>query len=239
MSFMKLDILAFGAHPDDIELGCGGMLISEIGKGRRVGLVDLTYGELGSRGTVEIRKEEAQLAAGKMGAVMRINLGMPDGRFEINDINRASIIDLIRKHQPEIVLANAPYDRHPDHGRASLLVEESAFLAGLIKWQQSGVEAQAWRPKAIYKYMQFVHFKPDFVYDISHTVDQKMETIRAHASQFWNPDSEEPATLIASREFFNSITARSAEFGLQGGFEHGEPFQVIRTPGVKDIFDLS
>lgn len=235
---MKLDILAFGAHPDDIELGCGGMLISEVQKGRKVGLVDLTYGELGSRGTVEIRKEEAQRAAGIVGAIMRINLGMPDGRFEVNDANRARIIDLIRKHQPEVVLANAPYDRHPDHGRASLLVEEAAFLSGLIKWQQTGVETQAWRPKVVYKYMQFVHFKPDFVYDISHTVDQKMECIKAHTSQFWNPDSAEPATLIASREFFNSITARSAEFGLQCGFEHGEPFQVIRTPGVKDIFDL-
>ncbi|MEZ5173996.1 MAG: bacillithiol biosynthesis deacetylase BshB1 [Bacteroidia bacterium] len=236
---MKLDILAFGAHPDDIELGCGGLLISEMLKGRKTGLVDLTSGELGSRGTVEIRKAEADRAAEIMGAAMRVNLGIPDGRFEINDDNRAKIIHIIRTYRPEIIIANAKYDRHPDHGRASLLVEEAAFLAGLVKWQSKGIESRAWRPKAVYKYMQFVHFKPDFIYDISHVADRKMEAIKAHASQFYNPDSAEPETLIASKEFFNSISARCAEFGLQAGFACGEPFQVIKTPGVKDIFSLS
>lgn len=235
---MKLDILAFGAHPDDIELGCGGMLISEARKGRKIGLVDLTPGEMGSRGTIEIRKNEAAQASTIIGAEIRHNLGMPDGRFEISDTNRAKIIDLIRIYQPEIVIANAPYDRHPDHGRASLLVEESMFLAGLVKWQFDGVASNAWRPKALYKYMQFVHFKPDFIYDISDVIETKMEAIKAHSSQFYNPASNEPHTLIASQEFFNSISARSAEFGLQAGFIHGEPFQVIRTPGVKDIFSL-
>ncbi|MEX1187618.1 MAG: bacillithiol biosynthesis deacetylase BshB1 [Bacteroidia bacterium] len=235
---MKLDILAFGAHPDDIELGCGGLLISEVKKGKKIGLVDLTAGELGSRGTVEIRAEEAQQAALVMDASIRVNLEMADGKFAINDFNLAKVIATIRVYRPEIVITNAPYDRHPDHGRAAKLVEEACFLSGLIKLQYDGVPSEPWRPKAIYQYMQFYHHKPDFIYDITEVMDVKVAAIKAHKSQFWNPESQEPATLIASKEFFDGITYRAAEFGLQAGFGFGEPFMVIRTPGLKNIFEL-
>ncbi len=235
---MKLDILAFGAHPDDIELGCGGLLISEARKGKKVGLIDLTKGEMGSRGTVAIREQEAAEAAQIINASVRLNLEMPDGKFELNDENKWKVISCIRKYKPDIVITNASYDRHPDHGRAAKLVEEACFLSGLIKYQQSDLQEDPWRPKAIYQYMQFYHHKPHFIYDISDVMDQKLECIKAHKSQFWNPDSEEPKTLIASEEFFNAITARSAEFGLQAGFKYGEPLMVIRTPGIKDISSL-
>ena len=235
---MKLDILAFGAHPDDIELGCGGLLIAEAQKGKKVGLIDLTKGELGSRGTVAIRDQEAQNAAAIIKASVRLNLGMPDGKFELNEENKAKIISCIRTYQPDIVITNAPYDRHPDHGRAAKLVEESCFLSGLIKYQGEGIPTERWRPKALYQYIQFYHHTPHFIYDITDVMDEKLKSITAHKSQFWNPESEEPKTLIASEDFFNAITYRAAEFGLQAGFKYGEPFLVIRTPGVKDISSL-
>jgi bacillithiol biosynthesis deacetylase BshB1 len=235
---MKIDILAFGAHPDDIELGCGGLLIAEALKGKKVGLVDLTQGELGSRGTVTIREQEAKDAAQILKATLRLNLGMPDGKFELNEDNKAKIISCIRTYKPEVVITNASYDRHPDHGRAAKLVEEACFLSGLVKYQLSGAATEPWRPKAIYQYMQFYHHTPHFIYDISEVMDEKLRSIKAHKSQFWNPESTEPKTLIASEEFFNAITHRAAEYGLQAGFKYGEPLMVIRIPGVKDISSL-
>lgn len=235
---MKLDILAFGAHPDDIEISCAGMLISEVKKGRKVGLVDLTLGEMGTRGTPELRLKEAADAAQIIGASMRTNLKLPDTRFEINDASRARIIDLLRIHQPEIVITNAPSDRHPDHGRAASLVVESCFLAGLVKWQFDGIATEAWRPKAVYQYMQFYQHVPNFTYDISAYIDLKMESIKAHRSQFWDPDSLEPETLIASKHFLDNIVSRASEYGLQAGFAFGEPFIALRTLGVDDIFSL-
>lgn len=235
---MKLDILAFGAHPDDIEISAGGMLISEVKKGRSLGLVDMTLGEMGTRGTVELRLTEAADAGKIIGASMRTNLRMPDTRFEINDSNRAKIINLIRIHQPNVVITNAPTDRHPDHGRAASLVVESCFLAGLAKWQYDGIVETAWRPSAIYQYMQFYQQVPSFTYDITDTIEEKMECIKAHRSQFWDPNSIEPETLIASKHFLENIKSRASEYGLQAGFGFGEPFICLRTLGVKDIFSL-
>jgi bacillithiol biosynthesis deacetylase BshB1 len=235
---MKLDILAFGAHPDDIEISAGGMIISEVRQGKRVGLVDMTRGEMGTRGTPEIRDQEAKNAAQMMGVAMRENLEMEDGLFELNSANKFKVIDIIRRYQPDIVITNAHHDRHPDHGRAATLVTEACFLAGLFKMQAPGVHQQAWRPKAVYQYMQFLQHKPDFVYDISDVLEEKMACIKAHVSQFWNPESNEPPTLIASEHFLKNMTARASEYGIQAGFAYGEPFNVVRIPGVKSLFDL-
>jgi len=235
---MKLDILAFGAHPDDIEISAGGLLISEAKKGKNIGLVDMTLGEMGTRGTPELRLTEAANAGEIIGASIRTNLRMLDTRFEINDASRALIINLIRIHQPSIVITNASSDRHPDHGRASALVVESCFLAGLVKWQYTGIVQAPWRPSAIYQYMQFYQHIPTFTYDITDVIEQKMDSIKAHRSQFWDPNSIEPETLIASKHFLENIKSRASEYGLQAGFGFGEPFICLRTPGVKDIFSL-
>ena len=235
---MKLDILAFGAHPDDIEISCAGTLISEARKGKKIGLVDLTRGEMGTRGTVEIRDQEAIDAAKIIGAVVRENLGLPDTRFVNDDETKAKVIGLIRKYQPEIVITNAPHDRHPDHGRAATLVVESCFLAGLQKWQMPGIPANPWRPKCVYQYMQFYQNPFDFVYDISDTMEEKLESIRAHRSQFWDPKSQEPETLIASKHFFDNITSRASEYGIQAGFSYGEPFIAVRPIGLRDLSEL-
>ena len=235
---MKLDILAFGAHPDDIEISVGGMIISEVKQGKKVGLIDMTRGELGTRGTPDIRDIEAMNAAKMMGVAVRENLGLADGLFELNNENKFKVIDVIRRYQPDIVITNAPYDRHPDHGRAAALVVEAAFLSGLYKLQAPGVHEEAWRPRVVYQYMQFVLHTPDFVYDISEVVDDKIACIKEHISQFYNPESLEPQTLIASEHFLNNIKYRASEFGIQAGFSYGEPFMVKRLPGVKSLSAL-
>ena len=232
---MKLDILAFGAHPDDIEISIGGMLISEVRQGKRVGMVDLTRGEMGTRGTPEIRDEEARIAAEIMGVAVRENLGFDDGLFEINAANTFKVIDVIRRFQPDIVITNAPYDRHPDHGRAASLVAEACFLSGLFKMQAPDVNTDAWRPRSVYQYMQFVQHTPDFIYDISDVIEEKIACIKAHKSQFWDPESIEPETLIASKHFFTNLASRASEYGIQAGFEYGEPLRTIRYPGVKSL----
>lgn len=233
---MKLDILAFGAHPDDVEISAGGLLIAEAIKGKKVGIVDLTLGELGTRGTVEMRKQEAQDAAQIIGCAVRENLEMKDGFFENNQANQLRVIEILRKYQPDVVLCNAPSDRHPDHGRASELVKESCFLSGLRKIVTGDLEA--WRPNVVYAYMQFYHFNPDFIYDISDVIELKMKSIKAHKSQFFNPKSNEPQTLIASEHFLNNIQYRASEYGIQAGFAYGEAFKTFRMPGIKNIFDL-
>jgi bacillithiol biosynthesis deacetylase BshB1 len=235
---MKLDILAFGAHPDDVEISAAGMLISEANRGRSVGIVDLTRGELGTRGTPEIRKLEAEHAAEIIGAKVRLNLGMPDGLFDLSNENKLQIIELIRTYRPEIVISNAPSDRHPDHGRAAQLVVEACFLAGLVKIELPGSDLSPWRPLAVYQYMQFYHHVPHFIYDVSQVMDKKIESILAHKSQFYNPLSTEPETVIASPHFKENLWARASEYGLQAGFRYGEPFLIVRTPGVKDLFSL-
>ena len=232
---MKLDLLAFGAHPDDVEISAGGLLCSEVQKGKKVGIVDLTLGELGTRGNPEIRRAEANKAAVIIGCEIRENLAMRDGFFSVDETHLLQVIEVIRKYKPEIVIANAPYDRHPDHGRASTLLKEACFLAGLRKIDTN---QEVWRPKAVYQYMQFYLHKPDFVYDISHVLKQKLECILAHTSQFYNPESNEPETVIASKHFKENLTARASEYGLQAGFEFGEPFMCSRPMGVKNILDF-
>jgi len=235
---MKLDILAFGAHPDDIEISVGGMLISEVLQGKKVGLVDLTRGEMGTRGTPEIRDIEAKNAAEIIGASVRHNLMFPDGIFEISNENKMVIIEMIRRYQPDIVITNAPSDRHPDHGRAAQLVVESCFLAGLEKIKSNNGELKAWRPRGVYQYVQFYHHQPHFIYDISDVLEQKLECVLAHRSQFYDPASNEPETVISSQHFKENLIARASEFGMQAGFRYGEPMLVIRTPGIKSISNL-
>jgi bacillithiol biosynthesis deacetylase BshB1 len=235
---MKLDILAFGAHPDDVEISAAGMLISEANRGKSVGIIDLTRGELGTRGTPEIRKLEAEHAAKIIGAKVRLDLGLPDGLFELSNENKFLIIEQIRKYKPDIVISNAPSDRHPDHGRAAQLVVEACFLAGLRQLKLPESNLEPWRPLAVYQYMQFYHHVPHFIYDVSEVMDQKIESVLAHKSQFYNPESTEPETVIASPQFKDNLWARASEYGLQAGFRYGEPFMVVRTPGVKDLFSL-
>jgi bacillithiol biosynthesis deacetylase BshB1 len=235
---MKLDILAFGAHPDDIEISAGGMLISEARKGRKIGLIDLTRGEMGTRGTAEIRDVESLNAMKIIGAVLRENLTMRDAYIETNSENLEKVIRVIRKYQPEIVLTNAPSDRHPDHGHAASLVVDACFKAGLRKYLVDGTGENAWRPKVIYQYMQFYHHKPDFIYDVSETIDDKLRSVLAHESQFYNPESVEPETTIASFQFRESIKVRALEFGLLAGFNYGEPYMVRRPVGVRNLMEL-
>ncbi|MFN4123680.1 MAG: bacillithiol biosynthesis deacetylase BshB1 [Flavobacteriales bacterium] len=235
----KLDILAFGAHPDDVEISAGGMLISEVKQGKKVGIIDLTYGELGTRGTVEIRKKEADAAAEIIGCAVRENLGFKDGFFQNDEAHQRIVITAIRKYCPDIVIVNSPDDRHPDHGRASALVKESAFLSGLrkiITAKEDG--SDAWRPKAVYAYMQFYPFTPDFVYDISHVMEEKMACILAHKSQFYDPNSTEPPTVIASEHFRDNLISRASEYGLQASFRYGEPFKTFRLPGIQSLQHL-
>ncbi len=238
---MKLDILAIAAHPDDVELSCSGTLLKHVKMGRSVGLIDLTQGELGTRGSAPIRLQEAEDAREKMGAKVRINLEMPDGFFTHSKENLLKIIKAIRTYQPEIVLANTISDRHPDHGKGAKLIREACFLAGLVKIETQGEDAllqNPWRPKAIYHFIQDYFLKPDFVVDISEYMDEKMELVKAFKSQFYNPDSSEPDSPISSKEFMDFLYARARDFGRPIGAEFGEGFIADRTLGVKNLFDL-
>ncbi|MBL4657320.1 MAG: bacillithiol biosynthesis deacetylase BshB1 [Flavobacteriales bacterium] len=235
-----LDILAFGAHPDDVELGCGGTLISQIDKGHSVGIVDFTYGDLGTRGTVEIRKEEAAAAAEIMAVTARENLGFRDGFFINDEEHQKAVIKVIRKYRPKIVLANAITDRHPDHGRAASLVNDAVFLAGLtkIKTDLDGEKQEAYRPPALYHYIQYHEIHPDITVDISKCFDKKMEAVLAHKSQFYNPESTEPETVISSPNFVEAIKARAREAGMQINVQYGEGFTAPRNIGTADLLPL-
>ena len=237
---MKLDILAFAAHPDDIELSCSGTLMKHIAAGKKVGIVDLTQGGLGSRGTIETRYDEAAEASKVMGIHVRVNLKMADGFFEINEENKRLIIEQIRKFQPTIVLANAIEDRHPDHARAAKLVSEASFLAGLRKIVTicEGQLQEAHRPNAVYHYIQDRYIKPDFVVDVTGYHDRIFESIKAFKTQFYDPDSTEPQTPISGEEFFDFIKGRMLQFGRPIGVRYAEGFTVERTPGVNHLFDL-
>jgi bacillithiol biosynthesis deacetylase BshB1 len=242
---MKVSILAVGVHPDDVELGCSGTLLRQIALGHRVGLLDLSRGELGSRGSAELRDQEAARAAELMGAQFRKNLGMADGFFTHSRENLLSIIQVIRSCQPNLVLANALSDRHPDHGRAAKLVADACFYSGLSKietFDEYGQPQKAWRPKAVYHYIQDHNLVPDFTVDITPYIDRKMELVLAFGSQFYNPAasgaSKEPETPISGKQFFEFLRAKAATYGRAAGFDYAEGFQVARTPGLTDLFDL-
>lgn len=237
---MKLDILAIGVHPDDVELSCSGTILKHIALGKKCGIVDLTSGELGTRGSGELRLVEAANAAKIMGVSVRDNLGMADGFFKNDKEHQLEIIKKIREYQPEIILCNAISDRHPDHGRASALVSEACFYSGLmrVETQLNSVNQKAWRPKAVYHYIQDRQLKPDFVVDITAFVEKKMEAIQAFKSQFYNPDSTEPESPISMKNFLDVVKGKMTVFGRDAGFEYAEGFTVERTIGVENLFEL-
>lgn len=234
------DILAFAAHPDDVELSCAGTLMKHIEAGMSVGIVDLTQGEMGSRGTIETRYSEAADASKIMGVSERVNLKMADGFFEINEKNKRLIVEQIRRFRPKIVLVNAVSDRHPDHGRGSQLVSEACFLAGLRRVETSfdGQNQEAYRPEVVYHYIQDYHIQPDFVVDVTDFVDRKIEAIKAYKTQFYDPNSTEPQTPISGEDFFEFITSRMREFGRTAGVKYAEGFTVERYPKVDFLTDL-
>jgi len=237
---MKLDILAIGAHPDDVELGCGATIAKEISLGKKVGILDLTQGELGTRGSAEIRAIESQDAAKILGVEFRENLKFADGFFENNKDNQLKIIKIIRKYRPEIVLLNAIDDRHFDHGTASKLASKACFLSGLRKIQTNnkGKEQEAWRPKYVYHYIQWKNLIPDFVVDVSGFMDVKMDAVKAYSSQFYNPNSKEPISPITSKNFLNSIKYRAEDLGRLINVESGEGYTTERYVAVKSLSNL-
>lgn len=237
---MKLDILAFGAHPDDVELGCSGTILKEISLGKTVGIIDLTRGELGTRGSAVIRDQEANAAAAILGVSVRENLNMRDGFFLNDEVHQIKIIEMIRKYRPEIVLCNAIDDRHIDHGKGSKLVSDACFLSGLMKISTSldGLNQPAWRPKVVYHYIQWKNITPDFVVDITGFTDKKVESILAYRSQFYDPNSNEPESPISSKNFLESLNYRSRDLGRLTGVEHAEGFTVERCLAVNSLGDL-
>ncbi|WP_418263426.1 bacillithiol biosynthesis deacetylase BshB1 [Flavobacterium faecale] len=237
---MKLDILAFGAHPDDVELGCSGTILKEISLGKKVGIVDLTRGELGTRGSAEIRDQETEAAAKILGISIRENLAMRDGFFVNDEKHQKEIIKMIRKYQPEIVLCNAIDDRHIDHAKGSKLVSDACFLSGLMKIETdyNGERQNAWRPKVVYHYIQWKNVEPDFVVDITGFTEKKIECILAYKSQFYDPNSNEPESPISSKNFFESLNYRSRDLGRLVGVDHAEGFTVERYLAVNSLGDL-
>lgn len=236
---MKLDILAFGVHPDDIELSCSGTLLIEKKNGKKVGIIDLTRGELGTRGTAETRKEEAENSAQILGVDLRENLGMADGFFKNDEENQRKIITALRKYRPEIIFCNAPDDRHPDHGRAAKLVADASFLSGLRKIETLDGEKkqEIWKPKYIFNYIQDMYINPSFVIDISEVIEKKLESIRSFKTQFFIPgeNDNEPQTYISSPEFLDSIINRSKMFGKMIGVKHAEGFISKKMIGIRSF----
>nr|WP_297310375.1 bacillithiol biosynthesis deacetylase BshB1 [uncultured Flavobacterium sp.] len=237
---MKLDILAFGAHPDDVELGCGGTIAKEISLGKKVGIVDLTRGELGTRGSAEIRDQEAASAAKILGIHARENLGFRDGFFHNDENHQIEIIKMIRKYKPEIVLCNAIDDRHIDHGKGSKLVSDACFLSGLrrIATEIDGVQQEAWRPKVVYHYIQWKNIEPDFVVDVSDFMEIKEKAVMAYSSQFYDPNSKEPISPIATKNFTDSINYRARDLGRLVFVDFAEGFTTERYLAVNSLGDL-
>ena len=238
---MKLDILAFGVHPDDVELSCAGTLMVEINNGKKVGVIDLTRGELGTRGTAETRRQEAALAAEIMGVHVRENLGMRDGFFKNDEEHQLQIIQKIRQYQPEIVVCNAIEDRHPDHGRSSKLVSDASFLSGLRKIETAldGVAQEAWRPKYVFHYIQDRYAEPDFIFDITSVFNRKVESIKAYGTQFSNAivnaNDDEPQTYISTPAYFDTIISRHKMLGKRIGVEYGEGFITEKRIGIRSF----
>lgn len=237
---MTVDILAFGAHPDDVELSASGTILKHIAMGKTAAIVDLTQGELGSRGTVETRYQEAEAASKILGLSARENLKMADGFFEISQENKLKIVEQIRRFRPKVILANAISDRHPDHGRASQLVREAVFIAGLrkVETKWNGEVQKPWRPKSLFFYIQDRHINPDFVIDITAEFDAKLQSIMAYKTQFFNPESSEPVTPISSKSFLDFLIGRWRDFGRNIGVEYAEGYTVERVPGVNDLTEL-
>jgi len=237
---MKLDILVLAVHPDDAELGCSGTILKHIAEGKKVGIVDFTRGELGTRGTAETRDLEAADSAKILGLHARENLRFKDAFFRNDEAHQREVIRMIRKYQPEIVLSNALQDRHPDHGRASDLANDACFLSGLpkISTQEDGVEQEAWRPRLNLQYIQDHYIQPDVIIDITPYIETKIKSIQAFKTQFFNPELDEPSTYISSPEFFESMIGRAREFGKSIGATYGEGFTSRKLLGVNSLFDL-
>jgi len=238
---MKLDLLAFGAHPDDVELSCTGILILEKKRGKKTGIIDLTLGEMGTRGTAETRKREAEESAKILELDIRENLEMADGFFQNDPQHQLQVISAIRKYQPDIVFCNAPDDRHPDHGRAAKLISDSCFLSGLLKVKTTfdGIEQEPWRPKYVLNYIQDRYFKPDFVVDVTEVFDQKLESIKAYRTQFFSEHAPEgPTTYISTPEFLESIIYRYKMFGKMIGVKYAEGFISVKTIGLRSLDSL-
>ena len=238
---MKLDILAFGAHPDDVELGCAGTILKEIALGKKVGIIDLTRGELGTRGSADLRDEEAAASAQILGVSVRENLRFRDGFFANDEAHQLEVIKMIRKYQPEIVLCNAIDDRHIDHAKGSDLVSNACFLSGLSKivtQDAEGKDQTAWRPKQVYHYIQWKDIVPDFVVDVSPFIEQKMEAIQAYKSQFFDSNSKAPQTPISSKNFMDSVRYRAQNLGRLSGVDAAEGFTVERVPVIQSFSNL-
>jgi len=237
---MKLDILAIGAHPDDVELGCGATLAKEISLGKKVGILDLTRGELGTRGSAEIRDEESKIAAEILGVEIRENLAFADGFFVNDKEHQLKIIEIIRKYKPTIVLCNAVDDRHIDHPKGSKLVSDACFLSGLVKIETKvdRVTQEKWRPKQVYHYIQWKNLEPDFVVDVTGFIEKKVEAVLAYKTQFYNPNSKELSSPISSKNFLDSIHYRAQDLGRLIGTDYAEGFTAERFPAIKSLDNL-
>ena len=235
---MKLDVLAIGAHPDDVELGCSGILIKEVKRGKKVGIVDLTQGELGTRGTIETRYQEAADAAMIMGIHVRENLKMRDGFFVNDEAHQMQLIAALRKYKPEIVIGNILEDRHPDHGKAGSLIYDACFLSGLKQvktYDENNVEQEKWRPKYLLHYLQDRFYEPDVIVDVSDVWEQRMETIKAYKTQFHSTESTEPQTYISSPEFLEALVSRARLLGKRIGVQFAEGFVSKKNIGIRDL----
>lgn len=239
---MKLDILAIGAHPDDVELGCGATLAKEVSNGKKVGIIDLTRGELGTRGTAETREVESAMAASILGVAVRENMEFADGFFVNDKVHQLELIKMIRKYKPEIVICNAIEDRHIDHAKGSKLVSDACFLSGLLKIDTKDVNTDSWqdpwRPKQVYHYIQWNNLKPDVVVDVTDFMELKMKSVLAYKTQFYDASSKEPETPISSKNFTDSITYRARDLGRLVGVEYAEGFTVDRYIAVDSLFNM-
>jgi len=237
---MKLDILVIAAHPDDAELSCSGTIAAHVAKGHKVGILDLTQGEMGTRGTPEIRLQESEAASQILGLSARGNLGFRDMFFRDDEAHHLEIVKIIRKYRPEIVLANAVQDRHPDHGKGAEVASKACFISGLRKVETTleGESQEPWRPKYVYHYIQNNYIQPDFVFDITDHWDTKVASIKAFRSQFYDPNSTEPESFISSPLFMEFVEARAKEFGHSINVKYGEGFTVEKMIGISDLFDI-
>lgn len=234
---MKIDVLAFGVHPDDVELSCSGVLMVEKNNGKKTGIIDLTLGELGTRGSAAIRKQEALDAAKILGVDIRENLELADGFFKNDEPSQRRVIEAIRNYKPEVIICNAPEDRHPDHGRSAVLVSDAAFLSGLqkIKTNENGLDQEAWRPKYVLHYIQDRYLKPDFVVDITEVFERKLDAIRAYKTQFHNPGVDGPETYISTPDFLESVVYRYKMFGKMIGVKYAEGFISDKAIGIRNF----